>query len=164
MTQAASPFLNQPLRDERHARADDDRSMADQDRAERQRRLTDHGATFCRMILDGAFERIYRADGSYVLQQVGGEPLESDSRVDESPPAIPESQDCVPQKAKRAEPSAERQILYRGYAAALRDLSSWVSTAALDARMDAATLAALNGELARLAHSTEGPPLGERRI
>ena len=34
-------------------------------------RLADHGAAFYRMILQGAFERIYQPDGSYRLREIG---------------------------------------------------------------------------------------------
>lgn len=57
---AGSPYLNLPLRTEEQACAD----------IERKRRLEEHGAKFCRQILDGAFTREYRPDGSYKLTPV----------------------------------------------------------------------------------------------
>jgi hypothetical protein len=38
---------------------------------ELQDRLADHGATFYRRIIQGAFERIYQPDGSYRLREIG---------------------------------------------------------------------------------------------
>lgn len=44
---------------------------AEDDRAAIAHRLADHGAVFYRSILDGAFERVYRPDGSYRLREIG---------------------------------------------------------------------------------------------
>lgn len=144
MTQATSPFLNQPPRSEQQARIDQERIAAEQDCMERQRRLDDHGATFCRAILDGAFERVYGPDGSYVLRQI----VTMQDGFERPAAFTPES-------------TAGHEIMRSGYTAALRDLSSWVSVAAVEACMDATTLAALNSEIARLSRGLNTAPIGE---
>jgi hypothetical protein len=63
--QAASPYLNLPLRAEADAR-----TARRWTATERQRRLEHHGTAFCRRILDGAFERVYQPDGNYRLHEV----------------------------------------------------------------------------------------------
>lgn len=59
-TDAPSPPLDLPRRSEQ--------TMREIAARERRRRLEHHGVGFCRAILDGAFERVYRPDGSYRLR------------------------------------------------------------------------------------------------
>jgi hypothetical protein len=135
------------------------RQGAEQAKTERLRRLRDHGAVFGRMILDGAFERIYEPDGSYRLRPVGHTgspehpmPGEGESVQADAPPAAP------------PKPSVTDDAVVRssGYCAALRDVSCWVAAVAMEPRMDAGTLAALNTEIERLSpHGNAEHGLGE---
>lgn len=155
MTAAASSFLNRPLRTESQARA-----AHEQAERERHRRLEHHGAAFCRKVLAGAFERVYQADGSYRLREIqSGNWLENLPATDlvpcqnlASPSTLPPAQHAPPVTAisKRAQKIiAARRF---GYTAALRDLSSWISEAALSPRMDASTLNVLNDQIAKLSN------------
>lgn len=148
MADATSPFLNKPLRSREQASADIARRGAEQAETERLRRLSDHGATFGRMILDGAFERVYEPDGSYQLQPVmrrgaPGHPMPGDGGSRPLDGAAPAAH---PAPAK----SDAGTLRYSGYCAALRDISCWVAAVAMQPRMDSGTLAALNTEIARL--------------
>lgn len=139
MTDAASPFLNLPLRTEHAAEA----------ARERQRRLQHHGAAFCRHILDGAYERVDQPDGGYRLRDVatghwmdeGTSPGDAMSHLDAARTATA-TPGTVP----------ETTIACRlGYQTALRDITRWISRAAVEPRMHAETLAALNAQISLLA-------------
>ncbi len=162
MANATSPFLNKPLCTCEQASADIARHGAEQANTERWRRLQDHGAAFGRMILDGAFERIYDADGSYRLRPVGhsgpqGHPMPGDG--DNGPAgAAPLAPHPTPTNidTDTADPR------YFGYCAALRDISCWVAAVAMESRIDSRTLAALNSEIERLSQrSSAANGLGE---
>lgn len=166
MPDAASSFLNQPLRSESQARAA--RELAQQ---EHRRRLEQHGTGFCRKVLAGAFERVYQADGSYRLRDI-----QSGAWLEDLPPTAPashtkEEPSPVPPTAlsltaaspagapsMTGPPSAAQKITAArqfGYASALRDLSHWISDAAGRPRLDADTLAALNDQIAHLSRRAE---------
>ena len=163
MADAASSFLNLPLRTESQAQAV--RAQAEQ---ERHRRLEQHGAAFCHRVLAGAFERVYQADGSYRLREIqSGAWLEDLPAADLatcqnpiSPPALPPVNDA-PSAAVISKPAPSRQALkimaarHFGYAAALRDLSHWISEAAISPRMDANTLGVLNDHIAKLSNQAK---------
>lgn len=146
MADATSPFLNKRLRSLEQASADIARRGADQAKAERLRRLQDHGATFGRVILDGAFERVYEPDGTYRLQPVAGLPSDEhplpgpsgSARTDTTPPST------------HPGPTGTDGARHSGYCAALRDVSRWVAAVAMESRMDSGTLTALNVEIERL--------------
>jgi hypothetical protein len=147
MADATSPFLNKPLRSRQQAAAEIARGGAQQAAAERLSRLQTHGATFGRMILDGAFERTYEPDGSYRLRPV--------AQGSHEPPTPADDKQGQPDWAPAATgPQAgvtnDAIVRHSGYCAALRDLSCWVAAIALRSRMDSHTLAALNAEIARL--------------
>lgn len=147
---ATSPFLNKPLRTHQQASADIARSGLEQAKAERLCRLHEHGASFSRIILDGAFERVYEADGSYRLQPVGQDPLQPPSgpgATETAPAAVPR-----PAPSPAVPPQDQVAVHQSGYYDALRDISCWVAVVALRPRMDCTTLAALNREIERLSH------------
>ena len=155
MTDAASSFLNRPLRSESQARA-----AHEQAEQERHRRLEHHGAAFCRKVLAGAFERVYQADGSYRLREIqSGTWLENlpatgpvTCQNPPSPPALSPANNAPPATAisKRTRKIAAARRL--GYTAALRDLSCWIAEAAISPRMDANTLNVLNDHIAKLSN------------
>lgn len=71
MAHAARPLHTfAPLSSETAAGEPEEASRADAEQ-DRQLRLDDHGAVFYRLILEGAFERVYRPDGSYRLREIG---------------------------------------------------------------------------------------------
>lgn len=162
MAHATSPFLNKPLRTREQASADIARRGAEQAKAERLRRLQDHGAAFGRMILDGAFERVYEPDGSYCLHPVAQRgspehPAPGEGKtgpVDTAPPA------AHPKSSTAGDATVRRS----GYCAALRDIACWVAAVAMECRMDSGTLAALNMEIERLSQRGDAEDrLGEPR-
>lgn len=162
MADATSPFLNKPLRSREQANADIARRGAEQAKTERLRRLRDHGATFGRMILDGAFERVYEPDGSYQLRPVG----QSGSHGRPRPGAGDSGPlDAPPLAAHPSPTNSEAAILrYSGYCAALRDISYWVAAVAMKPCMDSGTLATLNTEIERLSQrGNAADGLGEMR-
>lgn len=156
MTDAASPFLNLPLRTEREAQA----------ARERQRRLDHHGAAFCRRILDGAYERVDQPDGGYRLREVvtgrwiddktlAGETSADGASASEATSLATASQTDVARTGPAspiAVPATALAACRLGYQAALRDIAYWISTAVVEPRMHAETLAALNAQIAALAN------------
>lgn len=153
MTDAASSFLNRPLRSESEARA-----ALQQAEQERLHRLEHHGAAFCRAVLAGAFERVYQADGSYRLREIQSgvwlENLPPTARISLRPPSSPSplSQRQAPAPVAEIPKRTPKVIAARrlGYTAALRDLSCWISQVATSPRMDANTLNVLNDHIAKL--------------
>lgn len=163
MTDAASSFLNLPLRSEREARL-----AREQSERERQRRLERHGAAFCRQILDGAYERVDQPDGGYRLRNVGtGRWIEEETAGDDAIAQRPPSTTDLARVAPSA-PSAEPDVLiaacHIGYRAALRDVARWISTAAIEPRMHAGTLAALNAQIANLSDHAAGRIRGDMEL
>jgi hypothetical protein len=147
MADATSPFLNKPLRSRKQATADIARRGAEQAKAERLSRLQNHGATFARVILEGAFERIYEPDGSYRLQPVAqGELSEHPLPADDKTKLDPAPLAACPKTVITDDAS----VRHSGYCTALRDISCWVAAIAMKTGMDSDTLAALNVEIARL--------------
>lgn len=150
MTDAASPFLNLPLRPEREAQA----------AREQQRRLEHHGAAFCRQVLDGAFERIDQPDGGYRLRAVAtghwvdDETSLAASATHEAPRPASAERRNIAQTALASPisvPATAVAACRLGYQTALRDIAHWISTAAVEPRMHAETLAALNTQISLLA-------------
>ncbi len=146
MTDAASPFLNLPLRTEREAQA----------ARERRRRLDHHGAAFCRRILDGAYGRVDQPDGDYRLREVAtGRWIDDETAAhaasqDGAAATMRTRTDATPAAPMMA-PDMTLAACRIGYQAALRDIARWISTAAIEPRMHAETLAALNAQIAALA-------------
>lgn len=155
MTDAVSPFLNLPLRSEREAQL-----AREQSERERQRRLERHGAAFCRQILDGAYERVDQPDGSYRLRSVAtGRWIEEETAVDDSAaqgtsPITDLGQVAV--SAPVAMPDDLIAACHVGYRAALRDVAHWISIAAIEPRLHAGTLAAVNAQIANLSDHAAG--------
>ena len=148
MTDATSPFLNQPLRTETDARV-----ACEQTERERQRRLEQHGAAFCRQILDGAFERIYQPDGSYRLREVATGAWLVEQPLDHVATTEAKLVTAEPSTAVSAVALSDPIILAArryGYRAALRDVTQWISVAAIEPRMHADTLAELNVQITAL--------------
>ena len=152
MTDAVSPFLNLPLRSEREAQL-----AREQSERERQRRLERHGAAFCRQILDGAYERVDRPDGGYRLRSVAtGHWIEEETAVDDT--TLPTTD--FPQIAVSAPVAVPDDLIaacHVGYRAALRDVAHWISIAAIEPRLHAGTLAAVNAQIANLSDHAAGP-------
>lgn len=135
---------------------DEARVACQQTERERRRRLEDHGADFCRKILDGAFERVYQTDGSYRLREAStGAWIEERLYNDAKPPvAAPAPTSLEAAAADPARGSSDIAILVArqyGYRAALRDVARWISMAAIEPRMHADTLSALNAQITALA-------------
>lgn len=138
MTDAASPFLNLPLRTEQEAQAT----------RERQRHLEHHGAAFCRHILDGAYERVDQPDGGYRLREVV-----TGDWIDETSPGGAVSRSDVGRTVPTSPMTVPETTLAAcrlGYQTALRDITHWISSAAIEPRMHAETLAALNAQISLL--------------
>lgn len=140
MSRATSSFLDRPLRSEGQARAE--LGGREQTGRERQRRLDEHGTSFCRTILDGAFERDYLSDGSYALRD--NHATRNQTRTDDPLDDVAMSR------------SGAMRV---GYAAALRELSCWIAAVAGEPAMDTATLTALNREITRLSLGLEASRL-----
>lgn len=160
MADAASPLLNQLPRSEQQAH--DTRVKVEQERRER---LALHGGDFCNRVLAGAFERVYRHDGSFRLREI-----QTGVWVEDLPPngvadscGLPSSTQAspTPRSELRLEPQSAAMTpgspatmieaaQRTGYALALRELAHWISAAATKPRMDTMTLAALNAQITRM--------------
>lgn len=150
MTDASSPFLNIPPRSENEARV-----AHEQTERERRRRLEQHGADFCRRILDGAYERIYQPDGGYRLREIAtgawlDDPPSRDVTISNMPSSTAGAA-CSPASSPVAVPDTIVAARRFGYGAALRDMTRWISGAAIEPCMHADTLAALNAQISALA-------------